>query len=138
MAKQKSKLTLIGELLADLISEFGGSWRFITLALTGLVSWMIWNTIGGATFDPYPFILLNLVLSCLAALQAPIIMMSSGRQTKKDRELLEKDYNLGKAIVQELQLVSMRLEDLNKLIASRREHLNGKSIELVQKEDLDN
>jgi len=77
-----------GQLLADKIASFGGSWTFIGLFLSFIVGWILINTIwltGGTNFDPYPFILLNLGLSSLAAFQAPIIMMSQNRQAAKDR-----------------------------------------------------
>ncbi|MEE4113234.1 MAG: DUF1003 domain-containing protein [Desulfobacteraceae bacterium] len=90
-----SKLTL-GEALADRIASFGGSWRFIILFGTVLVAWILINSIALAVkpFDPYPFILLNLVLSCLAAIQAPVIMMSQNRQEAKDRMRSEHDYRI--------------------------------------------
>ncbi len=90
-----SKLTL-GEFLADRIATFGGSWRFIILFGSVLVVWILINTIALAAkpFDPYPFILLNLILSCLAAIQAPVIMMSQNRQESKDRMRSEHDYRI--------------------------------------------
>ena len=84
-----------GERVADRVATFGGSWRFIGLFGGILIVWMIVNTsILGRPFDPSPFILLNLVLSCLAALQAPIIMMSQNRQEAKDRLRGENDYRI--------------------------------------------
>ena len=77
-----------GQVVADKIAAFGGSWTFIGLFFAFIVTWMLVNTywlIGGVAFDPYPFILLNLGLSSLAAFQAPIIMMSQNRQASKDR-----------------------------------------------------
>ena len=90
-----SKLTL-GEFLADRIASFGGSWRFIIVFGSVLVVWILINTIALAAkpFDPYPFILLNLILSCLAAIQAPVIMMSQNRQEAKDRMRSEHDYRV--------------------------------------------
>ncbi|MBA50152.1 MAG: DUF1003 domain-containing protein [Paracoccus sp. (in: a-proteobacteria)] len=85
-----------GERLADGVAEFGGSWTFILSFLAVLIFWMLLNVLflGARPFDPYPFILLNLVLSCLAALQAPVIMMSQRRQEKKDRLRAENDYRV--------------------------------------------
>jgi uncharacterized membrane protein len=90
-----SKLTL-GEFLADRIATFGGSWRFILVFGSVLLVWILINTIALAAkpFDPYPFILLNLILSCLAAIQAPVIMMSQNRQESKDRLRSEHDYRI--------------------------------------------
>jgi uncharacterized membrane protein len=85
-----------GERLSDRLASFGGSWTFITLFGAVLLIWMGFNivVVARAQFDPYPFILLNLVLSCLAAIQAPIIMMSQKRQEAKDRLRSENDYRV--------------------------------------------
>ena len=85
----------LGQRSADAIAKFAGSWAFI-FAFTGvLILWMVINTILAAkAFDPYPFILLNLVLSCVAAIQAPLIMMSQNRQEEKDRRRAENDYKV--------------------------------------------
>jgi uncharacterized membrane protein len=83
-----------GERIADKIAEFGGSWRFISIFASVLIVWIAVNSavLMWRPFDPYPFILLNLVLSCLAAVQAPIIMMSQNRQESKDRLSAQHDY----------------------------------------------
>ena len=85
----------LGQRSADAIARFAGSWAFI-FAFTGvLILWMVINTISASNaFDPYPFILLNLVLSCVAAIQAPLIMMSQNRQEEKDRRRAENDYKV--------------------------------------------
>lgn len=85
----------LGQRAADAIAKFAGSWAFI-FAFTGvLILWMVVNTIlASNAFDPYPFILLNLVLSCVAAIQAPLIMMSQNRQEEKDRRRAENDYKV--------------------------------------------
>jgi len=85
-----------GERAADAVARFGGSWTFILLFCFILIVWMLVNATGFilGRFDPYPFILLNLVLSCIAALQAPIIMMSQRRQEAKDRLRSENDYKV--------------------------------------------
>lgn len=85
-----------GEKLADRIAEFGGSWRFIIIFATVLLAWVALNSwlLISKPFDPYPYILLNLVLSCLAAIQAPVIMMSQNRQEDKDRLRGEQDYRV--------------------------------------------
>ena len=90
----KEKYTL-GQRAADTIAKFAGSWAFI-FSFTGvLVLWMVVNVILAAkAFDPYPFILLNLVLSCVAAIQAPLIRMSQNRQEEKDRRRAENDYKV--------------------------------------------
>ena len=83
-----------GQKISDKVALFGGSWKFIIFFLTLLVVWITYNVlaIGKASFDPYPFILMNLILSCIAALQAPIIMMSQNRKEEIDRKRAENDY----------------------------------------------
>ena len=85
-----------GQKLADKVAEFGGSWGFIIFFMTFLVAWILLNVfwLSNNGFDPYPFILLNLILSCIAAIQAPVIMMSQNRQEEKDRERAKKDYKI--------------------------------------------
>ena len=91
---EKEKYT-VGQRAADAIAKFAGSWAFI-FSFTGiLILWMVINAVLAANaFDPYPFILLNLVLSCVAAIQAPLIMMSQNRQEEKDRRRAENDYKV--------------------------------------------
>lgn len=83
-----------GQRISDKVARFGGSWAFIILFMVILFVWILFNTLSpkGDEFDPYPFILMNLVLSCIAALQAPIIMMSQNRKEEKDRQRAENDY----------------------------------------------
>ena len=92
--KEKEKYTL-GQRAADTVAKFAGSWAFIFSFAGVLILWMVVNAILAAkAFDPYPFILLNLVLSCVAAIQAPLIMMSQNRQEEKDRHRAENDYKV--------------------------------------------
>jgi len=88
--------TSFGDRLSDRMAEFGGSWRFIILFAAVMICWIGINTAALLTkpFDPFPYILLNLVLSCLAAIQAPVIMMSQNRQEAKDRLRAEHDYRV--------------------------------------------
>jgi len=83
-----------GQEISDKVARFGGSWSFIITFFIILILWIIYNTNAPnpKEFDPYPFILMNLILSCIAALQAPIIMMSQNRQEEKDRKRSENDY----------------------------------------------
>lgn len=83
-----------GQAISDKVARFGGSWKFIISFGVVLFAWILFNAvaIGHYKFDPYPFILLNLILSCIAAIQAPIIMMSQNRQEEKDRQRGENDY----------------------------------------------
>lgn len=83
-----------GQKISDKVAKFGGSWAFIISFFIVLLIWIVFNSVSalGFRFDPYPYILMNLILSCIAALQAPIIMMSQNRQEEKDRKRSENDY----------------------------------------------
>jgi uncharacterized membrane protein len=83
-----------GQKISDKIARFGGSWTFIISFVLLLFIWIIYNSVVSKSerFDPFPFILMNLILSCIAALQAPVIMMSQNRQEEKDRKRSENDY----------------------------------------------
>ena len=108
-----------GQKIADNIAKFGGSWYFIITFVILLISWMIYNQFSKNSLDPYPFILLNLILSCLSALQAPIIMMSQNRQEKIDRQRNENDYKVNlktEIIIQDLHnKLDIILEELEKI-----------------------
>jgi uncharacterized membrane protein len=101
-----------GERIADKVAEFGGSWTFIISFGVFIAGWVISNVymLYNDGFDPYPFILLNLILSCLAALQAPIIMMSQNRQEEKDRERAEKDYMINLKSELEIRMIHEKLD----------------------------
>ena len=104
----------VGQKLADKIADFGGSWTFIVLFFLFIIIWMAVNIWLLATkpFDPYPFILLNLILSCLAAIQAPIIMMSQNRQEEKDRQRGEHDYKTNLKAELEIKLLGEKIDFL--------------------------
>ena len=91
---QPEEILTPAQSISDKVARFGGSWKFIILFGVILFLWILFNSLvpGGARFDPYPFILMNLILSCIAAMQAPIIMMSQNRQEEKDRKRSENDY----------------------------------------------
>lgn len=103
-----------GQRLADRMAEFGGSWTFIILFTASLIGWIVVNSylLAAHPFDPYPFILLNLVLSCLAAIQAPIIMMSQNRQETKDRLRAEHDYMVNLKAELEVRLLHTKMDQL--------------------------
>lgn len=111
----------VGQRAADKIAEFGGSWKFIIVFFSILVVWITMNVwfLGRETFDPYPFILLNLILSCLAAIQAPIIMMSQNRVEQKDRLRGENDYKVNLKAELEIKLLHEKLDHLT-FIQSKR------------------
>ena len=101
-----------GQRMSDKIARFGGSWLFIISFLIILFSWIIFNSLlpGSNKFDPYPFILMNLILSTIAALQAPIIMMSQNRQEEKDRKRAENDYLINLKAELELRSLHQKID----------------------------
>jgi uncharacterized membrane protein len=111
------KSLTIGERIADRIADFGGSWSFISLFLIFIAVWITINIIStlNLSFDEYPFILLNLILSCVAALQAPIIMMSQNRQEAKDRLRARNDYYINLKAEKEIRELNKKVEELIKI-----------------------
>jgi uncharacterized membrane protein len=117
-----------GQRLADAIARVGGSWAFIIGFMLFLVAWVFLNTVLLATraLDPYPFIFLNLILSMLAAIQAPIIMMSQNRQTERDRFMAAKDYEINlKAEIEVLALHHKIDEQVLKELRETREQIDA-------------
>jgi uncharacterized membrane protein len=119
-----------GERIADRVADFGGSWTFILLFMAFLVAWAVVNTVVLATraFDPYPFIFLNLMLSMIAALQAPIIMMSQKRQAMRDRLAAENDYTVNLRAEVEIRELHDKLDELREgqwvqLVAQQEEQI---------------
>jgi uncharacterized membrane protein len=108
------KTRTFGTRLADVVSSFGGSWKFILIFLSCLIIWIILNAthLFGTYFDPYPFILLNLALSMIAAIQAPIIMMSQNRASDYDRMSSKNDYKINKKSEFEIRLIHSKLDHL--------------------------
>lgn len=113
-AQQTRAIPTRGQKAADKLTTWAGSWTFIISFLVFLVIWMIINVYAWIeTWDPYPFILLNLVLSCLAALQAPVILMSQNRAAERDRQRAEYDYAVNRKAereIQELKKIVTRIE----------------------------
>lgn len=105
----------MGERVADAVASFGGSWKFIGIFVALMAGWIVWNIGAAKPVDPFPFILLNLLLSCLAALQAPIIMMSQNRQAARDRLEAHQDFDVNvqaEAEIAELHAKIDRLEGM--------------------------
>lgn len=123
-----------GERLSDKIAEFGGSWKFIILFFSVLSAWILMNAlkIFGISFDPYPFILLNLILSCLASIQAPIIMMSQNRQSMKDRLRAEMDYKINLKAELEIRHLKTKLDQLSSHQWQRLLEIQQLQTELIQ------
>lgn len=130
-----SKDTL-GQRVADKVASFGGSWTFIISFMVFLLIWIAFNAfiLLNKGFDPYPFILLNLILSCLAALQAPVIMMSQNRQEEKDRERAKKDYMINLKSEVEIRLLHEKLDHL--IIHQQQELLEMQKIQMDTMKDL--
>ena len=131
----EEKLTF-GQRIADHIAEFGGSWTFIIIFFAFILVWMGINVVALATkaFDPYPFILLNLILSCLAAIQAPIIMMSQNRQEHKDRQRSEHDYKVNLKAELEIRLLNEKIDHL--MVHQSRRLLEIQEIQTDYLEDI--
>lgn len=123
----------LGERLADGLSRFGGSWSFLGSFALVLAVWVIANSFdGSATFDPYPFILLNLVLSCVAAIQAPVIMMSQKRQDAKDRLRALSDYQINLKAELEIRHLHEKVDHLLSRQWQRLAEIQEMQIELMQ------
>jgi uncharacterized membrane protein len=127
-----SEQMTLGQKMADQVAAFGGSWAFITIFMCVMVIWIILNSYIliriGTTFDPYPYIFLNLILSMIAAIQAPIILMSQNRQAYKDRLSAEHDYEVN--LKAELEIIglhekvdSLKEEQWKNLISLQQEQL---------------
>jgi uncharacterized membrane protein len=126
-----------GERIADHVASFGGSWTFIISFGIILVSYtMLSNIRGGKSWDPYPYILLNLFLSMLAAIQAPVIMMSQNRQDQKDRLRSELDFEVNRRAESEIQALSRKLHYLTDLVGDIHDHVSVPKEEPRRKDDL--
>ena len=126
----------LGERVADRVARFGGSWIFIFSFFTIIVLWIALNAFVfiNKPFDPYPFILLNLLLSCLAAIQAPIIMMSQNRQESKDRIRSEHDYQINLKAEMEIRLLHEKIDHL--LLKQSQNHYEIEKLQLDYLEDI--
>lgn len=126
----------LGQRVADRVATFGGSWTFIISFMAFLLAWIGFNAffLLNKGFDPYPFILLNLILSCLAALQAPVIMMSQNRQEEKDRERARKDYMINLKSEVEIRLLHDKIDHL--IIHQQQELLEMQKIQLDTLKDM--
>lgn len=134
IGKQFERKLTFGERLSDRIATFGGSWRFIIIFGAVLVGWIALNTaiFLNRGFDPYPFILLNLILSCLAAIQAPIIMMSQNRGEARDRLRSENDYKINLKAELEIRHLHEKLDHLLRRQYNRLFEIQQIQIELLE------
>lgn len=119
---EEGQILTVGQRVADKVATFGGSWTFIISFGVFILIWITANVVwlANKSFDPYPFILLNLILSCLAALQAPVIMMSQNRQEEKDRERAKKDYMIN--LKSELEIRTLH-EKIDHFIMDQQQEL---------------
>jgi uncharacterized membrane protein len=133
--KKVGKLTF-GQKLADQVASFGGSWVFIISFFSFILGWIIINAwlLVSRPYDPFPFILLNLILSCLAAIQAPIIMMSQNRQEQKDRKRSEQDYKINLKAELEIKILSEKIDHL--LVHHNKKLLEIQEVQTDYLEDL--
>lgn len=125
-----------GQKVADKIAYFGGSWIFIISFFSFIIVWILINIweIFFKPFDPYPYILLNLILSCLASIQAPIIMMSQNRQEQKDRSRAEHDYKINMKAELEIKLLSEKIDHL--LVQQNKKLLEIQSVQVDYLDDI--
>lgn len=124
-----------GQTISDKVAKFGGSWGFIISFFFILVIWILFNTLTPVKdiFDPYPFILMNLVLSCVAALQAPIIMMSQNRQEEKDRKRSENDYMINLKAELEINALNQKIDFLLEQQIKTLFESQAKQLEILKK-----
>src|SRR6266700_5960658 len=134
ISKQFETRLTFGERLSDRIASFGGSWKFLITFFSVLVVWIIINGVILLThaFDPYPFILLNLILSCLAAVQAPVIMMSQNRAEARDRLRAENDYKVNLKAELEIRHLHEKIDHLLRKQYNRLFEIQQIQIELLE------
>jgi uncharacterized membrane protein len=126
----EEKMTF-GQRAADQIAAWGGSWTFILLFIALLIVWIYFNATNASRFDPFPFILLNLLLSCLAALQAPVIMMSQNRQAAKDRHDARLDYETNVHAELEIEALQTKVDRLQEQQWVELLNMQERQIELL-------
>lgn len=130
------KPTTAGQRIADKVASFGGSWTFIISFTVFLLLWIVINIywLSNKGFDPYPFILLNLLLSCLAAMQAPVIMMSQNRQEEKDRERAKNDYMVNLKSELEIRMLHEKVDHL--ILSQQQETLEVHKVQVEMMNDI--
>lgn len=130
-----SELLTRGQRISDKVARFGGSWAFISAFGVVLFLWILFNSIAvqSERFDPFPFILMNLILSCIAAMQAPIIMMSQNRQEEKDRQRAENDYLINLKAELEVRHLHLKIDVLIEQQMSRLMEVQAEQLRLLDK-----
>jgi uncharacterized membrane protein len=134
-AEEETAITR-GQQLADMVARFGGSWTFILLFFVFIGCWILINTVlhNSRPIDPYPFILLNLLLSCVAALQAPLIMMSQRRLEEKDRERAKKDYMINLKSELEIRILHEKIDHL--IVHQQQQLLEIQKVQIEMMNDI--
>jgi uncharacterized membrane protein/uncharacterized membrane protein YeaQ/YmgE (transglycosylase-associated protein family) len=117
-----------GDRIADRVASFGGSWSFIGLSTSLLIAWMIYNSKTPASFDPYPFLLLNLALNCVGALQAPVIMMSQNRLAARDRFHARNDYEVNLKAEMEIMALHSKVDELREQELKRTQEMHDRQL----------
>ncbi|WP_442794496.1 DUF1003 domain-containing protein [Pelobium manganitolerans] len=135
LANPPKEVLTKGQSISDRVAKFGGSWAFIVSFLFLLLFWILFNTLTPIkdNFDPYPFILMNLILSCVAALQAPIIMMSQNRQEEKDRKRSENDYMVNLKAELEINALNQKIDFLLEEQIKTLFESQAKQLEILKK-----
>jgi uncharacterized membrane protein len=132
----ETQTTTFGQNIADKVASFGGSWTFIILFGIIIFIWISFNVfwLANKGFDPYPFILLNLILSCIAAMQAPVIMMSQNRQEEKDRERAKKDYMINLKSELEIRTLHEKIDHL--ILHQQQEMMEIQKVQVEMMSDI--
>jgi uncharacterized membrane protein len=135
-AEDKASKLTTGQRVADKVASFGGSWKFISSFGIFIVAWIFANIVflSNKGFDPYPFILLNLILSCLASIQAPVIMMSQNRQEEKDRERAKRDYMINLKAELEIRILHEKIDHL--IMHQQQELLEMQKVQIEMMNDI--
>lgn len=135
LSKEEAEHLNFAQRMADSVAAFGGSWTFILTFLSLLMSWIVLNALLKKPLDPYPFILLNLILSCVAALQAPIIMMSQNRQETKDRQRSQHDYQVNLKAEIEIRQLHEKIDHLLIHFGQRLLDIQDAQLDLLDKNE---
>ena len=135
---EEETLLTTGQKIADQVASFGGSWKFIIGFGLFILFWILMNVfwLSNRSFDPFPFILLNLILSCLAAIQAPVIMMSQNRQEDKDRKRSKNDYMVNLKSELEIRLLHEKMDHL--IMHQQQELLEIQRVQIGMMNDIIN
>jgi len=135
LLNEPQEVLTTGQKISDKVAKFGGSWRFIISFSVILFVWILFNSIAANKFDPFPFILMNLVLSTIAALQAPVIMMSQNRTEERDRKRNENDYIINLKAELQVRSLNEKIDLMQKEQMKILYETQAKQLELLHKID---